>query len=110
MFLEEKDRIRANLNKYTRKAFEALPPMDRPRILEIGCGSGVPTLELARLSNGEITTIDVAQPMVEWLSQKVEKTPPVTIPGGPCQKTTSQRKKENAFGNSIENESTTSVQ
>lgn len=73
MFQEEKDRIRANLNKYTRKAFEALPPLDRPRILDIGCGSGVPTLELVRLSNGEITALDISQPMVEWLSTRVEK-------------------------------------
>lgn len=73
MFQEEKDRIRANFNKYVQKAFEALPPLDRPRILDIGCGSGVPTLELARLSNGEIIALDIAPPMIEWLLKKVDK-------------------------------------
>jgi hypothetical protein len=30
-------------NDYTQKAFEILPKMERPRILDIGCGPGGPT-------------------------------------------------------------------
>ena len=57
-FQQQKDQIRESLLKYTRKAFGMLPQMDRPRILDIGCGSGIPTMELAKLSQGEITGID----------------------------------------------------
>jgi len=42
-----------------------LPRMDKPRILDIGCGSGVSTLELARLSHGEVIGIDIDQPALD---------------------------------------------
>ena len=48
----KKDLVRKRLLKYTRKAFRMLSQMDKPRILDIGCGSGAPTLELSRLSQG----------------------------------------------------------
>ena len=67
-----KDSFRENLLVYTRRAFKLLPPMDCPRVLDIGCGSGVPTLELARLTNGTITAIDVDQEALDELSRKVE--------------------------------------
>jgi len=51
-----------------------LPPMIKPRIIDIGCGSGVPTLELARLSGGEITCIDIDQKILEVLRGKIEKS------------------------------------
>jgi len=41
------DQLRITFLKYTKNAFEMLPQIDKPRILDIGCGSGVPTLELA---------------------------------------------------------------
>ena len=47
--------------------------MDKPRILDIGCGSGGPTLELARLSQGEIIGIDIHQPSLDRLSRKIEQ-------------------------------------
>ncbi|MFH2034953.1 MAG: class I SAM-dependent methyltransferase [Candidatus Zixiibacteriota bacterium] len=54
-----RDRFRANLLKYTRKAFYMLPRLNKPRILDIGCGSGVATLELARISDGNIIAVDI---------------------------------------------------
>jgi len=60
-------------NKYTRKAFQMLSKLDKPCILDIGCGSGGPTLELARLSRGEITGIDVNQTSLDRLARKIEK-------------------------------------
>lgn len=53
--------------KYTRRAFHMLPELVNPRILDIGCGSGAPTLELARLSQGEIFGIDIDQPSLDRL-------------------------------------------
>ena len=72
-FQIKKDLIRKRLAKYTRKAFRMLPEMDKPRILDIGCGSGVPTMELARMSNGEIIGLDINQGLLDVLVQKVKK-------------------------------------
>ena len=59
--------------RYTRKAFQMLPRLERPRILDIGCGAGEPTLELARLTQGEIIGIDINQPALDRLKTKIEK-------------------------------------
>ena len=67
----DKDIFRKRLNKYTRKAFQTLPEMDRPRILDIGCGCGVPTMELARLCDGEIIGLDIDQVLLEKLERKI---------------------------------------
>lgn len=69
----QKDRLRERFNKYTRKAFQMLPELDNPKILDIGCGTGVPTMELARLSNGQITGLDISQPLLDELKRKAEK-------------------------------------
>ena len=69
---QEKDQLRARLCKYTRKAYQILPKLDKPRILDIGCGSGVPTMELARLSQGEIVGIDIDQLSLDRFARKIE--------------------------------------
>jgi ubiquinone/menaquinone biosynthesis C-methylase UbiE len=71
-FQAAKDRVRARLNKFTRKAFRMLPEMNNPRILDLGCGSGVPTMELARLSRGQITALDIDRDQIERLVRKIE--------------------------------------
>jgi ubiquinone/menaquinone biosynthesis C-methylase UbiE len=72
MYIDIEDLARAGLNKYTRKAFRMLPPLDRPCILDVGCGRGVPTMELARLSQGQVTGLDIHQPSLEAFKQKIE--------------------------------------
>ena len=72
-FQKQKEGIRERLLKYTRRAFRMLPKLDKPRILDIGCGSGVPTVELARLSNGEVIGIDIDQDMLDVLGGKLDK-------------------------------------
>ena len=67
------DSFRTCFNKYTRKAFQTLPELEKPRILDIGCGSGVPTMELAKLSDGEIIGIDIDQDLLDQLSRKIEQ-------------------------------------
>ncbi|MFC1956441.1 class I SAM-dependent methyltransferase [Chloroflexota bacterium] len=68
-----KDKIRKRLLKYARKAFRMLPQMDRPRILDIGCGSGISTLELARLSQGEVIGIDIDQSALDTFERKIKE-------------------------------------
>jgi len=47
--------------------------LDKPRILDVGCGSGVPTMELAKLSNGQIIGLDVNQSSLDRLKRKIKK-------------------------------------
>lgn len=50
--------LRSGFLKYTREAYALLPALDQPRILDVGCGSGSATLELARLSGSKVVAID----------------------------------------------------
>ena len=72
-FQVQKDLIRKRLLKYTRKAFRMLPQLDKPRIIDIGCGSGVPTLELARLSQGKVIGIDIDQSALDKFAREIEE-------------------------------------
>lgn len=74
IYQEHLREVREGLNKYTRKAFQMLPELDKPHILDIGCGSGVPTIDLARLSNGEITGLDIDQSALAELERKIAET------------------------------------
>jgi SAM-dependent methyltransferase len=65
--------LRASFLEYTRAAFDAIPRLRRPRILEVGCGSGAATIELARLSDGEITAIDPDGDALEGLHLKIRE-------------------------------------
>ena len=69
----DKDFFREQLLQYTKKAFLKLPKMENPKILDVGCGSGVPTLELARLSGGEIVAVDSDQNMLDHLNHKIKE-------------------------------------
>jgi len=69
----EKDYIRENLNKYTRKAFGFLPKINNPCILDIGCGSGVQTIELANISGGHVTGLDIDETALNLLRTKIQR-------------------------------------
>lgn len=71
--LEINDACRKNFLKYTRKAFKAIPVMEKPNILDLGCGTGVPTIEMAQLTDGNITAIDTDKDCIEWLEEKIKK-------------------------------------
>ncbi len=73
LFEIDKDPFRERLNKYTRRAFQMLPELAQPRILDIGCGSGVPTMELARLSDGQIIGLDIDPSLLDKLTKKIEE-------------------------------------
>jgi len=61
-------------NKSTRKAFSYLKGLpSEPFILDLGCGYGVQTLELARISKGKIIALDNYQPFLDGLLQQAKK-------------------------------------
>lgn len=61
-------------NEYTRRAFHAIPqPPQYPFILDIGCGSGVQTIELAKISNGKIIALDNHQAFLDKLTEQASK-------------------------------------
>jgi SAM-dependent methyltransferase len=56
---------------FTRKAFELMTGLPHePQILDIGCGKGIQTLELTRISGGHLTGLDNHQPFLDELSLK----------------------------------------
>jgi SAM-dependent methyltransferase len=59
-------------DRYTRRAFEMLPPLAAPRDLDIGCGPGAPTMEVARISGGEVIGIDIHQQYLDQLQARID--------------------------------------
>jgi ubiquinone/menaquinone biosynthesis C-methylase UbiE len=68
-----KDNYRKNLVSYTAKAFHMIPKKDRQRILDIGCGSGIVTVELAKICGGEIVGLDINKPSLKRLKKKAKE-------------------------------------
>jgi ubiquinone/menaquinone biosynthesis C-methylase UbiE len=73
-------------NQATKKAYQMLKDLpEKPRILDIGCGPGMQTITLAKLTNGNITAIDNHQPFLEQLKKKAEEegvTEKITVENG----------------------------
>jgi ubiquinone/menaquinone biosynthesis C-methylase UbiE len=60
-------------NESTRTAFlmaDELPP--RPRILDVGAGPGMQTMELARVSDGTIVAVDTHRPFLHELRRRAQ--------------------------------------
>lgn len=56
-------------NASTRRAYGLLTEVPAaPRILDVGCGPGMQTLELTRLSGGTVTGLDNHQPFLDALA------------------------------------------
>jgi SAM-dependent methyltransferase len=54
----------------TRKAFEMMEHLpSEPKILDIGCGPGVQTVELLRLSSGTVVALDLLPHMISRVTQ-----------------------------------------
>lgn len=61
-------------NESTKKAYLMLQGLpENPRILDIGCGPGMQTITLAKLSKGRIDAVDNHQPFLEQLKKKAEE-------------------------------------
>jgi SAM-dependent methyltransferase len=57
---------------YTQRAFEMLPELNNPRILDVGCGPGAVTLELARLSGGQVFGLDIDRAALQLLFRGIK--------------------------------------
>jgi cyclopropane fatty-acyl-phospholipid synthase-like methyltransferase len=68
------DELRSRALKHTRKAFELLPAFVRPRILDLGCGQGQQTIELARLSGGNVLGIDIDESALLNFRKRIEQS------------------------------------
>ena len=66
-----KDNCRTGLLKYLAEAVSLLPKVNNPRILDIGCGTGVPTIWLSENFGGIITAIDTDGNALEYLHAKI---------------------------------------
>jgi SAM-dependent methyltransferase len=70
-------------NDSTRKAYSYMNELPvKPLILDIGCGPGMQTIELAKLSRGMIIALDNHQPFLDQLiyNAKIEKVQKNIIP------------------------------
>jgi len=68
------EELRGRCLKHTRRAYRLLPSLEQPRILDIGCGQGQQTMELARLSGGEVVGIDIDHAALSRLRQRIDQT------------------------------------
>jgi ubiquinone/menaquinone biosynthesis C-methylase UbiE len=60
-------------NISTRKAFNMMTALPaRPEILDVACGPGMQTIELAKVSGGHVTAVDLHQPFLQEVERRVE--------------------------------------
>lgn len=72
-YFEIRDNCRKGLLQYLSKALTILPILKEPKILDVGCGTGVPSLLLAEKFNGHITATDTDTKLLNRLKEKIEK-------------------------------------
>lgn len=58
----------------TERALAMLPPLtSEQRILDVGCGSGAQTLDLARSCEARIVAVDIHEPFIRGLERRLER-------------------------------------
>ncbi|NEO99817.1 MAG: class I SAM-dependent methyltransferase [Symploca sp. SIO2E9] len=61
-------------NEATAKALSLVPKLpENPIILDIGCGPGMQTLALAKITGGQIIAVDTHQPFLDELKRRAEE-------------------------------------
>ena len=67
VFVEFRDLIVTGLEQHGKRAMEMYPPPAGARVLDIGCGFGDATQQLASLvgGDGHVTGVDVSKPFIE---------------------------------------------
>ena len=60
-------------NELTRRAFEIMSDVpESPRILDIGCGPGMQTVELLRITSGTVVALDLIPEMITRVRARAE--------------------------------------
>lgn len=72
-YLREKNRIRKNLLGFTERAYRMLPETEHYSLLDIGCGTGQPTMKLAELTGGKVTGIDIDRDALAVFGESVRE-------------------------------------
>lgn len=67
------EELRGRCLEHSRRAYRLLPQLEQPRILDIGCGQGLQTMELARLGGGEVVGIDIDMSALSRLQQRINQ-------------------------------------
>jgi len=67
------EELRGRCLEHSRRAYRLLPPLEKPRILDIGSGHGQQTMELARLSGGEVIGIDLDEAALTRLRHRIDQ-------------------------------------
>jgi ubiquinone/menaquinone biosynthesis C-methylase UbiE len=68
-----RDALRENLLPYLDRAWAFLPPLSQPRVLDVGCGTGVATLRLAELTDGVIIALDIDEEALGALRARFDR-------------------------------------
>ena len=72
---EEMPRQGPGDNESTKRAFgKIIGVKENPSVLDIGCGTGMQTLLLSRLTDGKITAVDNHKPFIDLLKKKIAET------------------------------------
>ena len=61
-------------NEMTQRAFRMLPPLRHPMVLDVGCGRGGPTAELARLTCGSVVGLELDHAALQAFGARVVGT------------------------------------
>ena len=67
------EELRGRCLEHSRRAYRLLPPLEQPRILDIGCGQGQQTMELALLGGGEVIGIDIDPVALSRLRHRIDQ-------------------------------------
>jgi len=70
-YFQIKDKCRKGLLPYLEKAFSNIQVKENPEILDIGCGTGVPTLWIVENYGGRVSADDIDREALDWLENKI---------------------------------------
>lgn len=71
--LEIKHKCRSNFNEYLRKALGCINHTKQMNALDIGCGTGVSVLEIAKRTNWQIIAVEPDEHCLLFLNNKIQE-------------------------------------